>query len=179
MADAGQSADGCKLMEDGLLALKTIRSGQYRPLFLTWLASFYCRFHQKARGLTLLDEARSFMDSGGELWAEPEFYVVKSQLLMLTGDSGRNCAEAEACAKKALDIARAQKSVSQEVRSATNLARIWRDAGKMREAEALVNQVCASIPEEINSRDLQEARAVLEELGHALRTGSELERAKR
>jgi predicted ATPase len=72
--------------------------------------------------------------------------------------------EAEACFHKALAIARQQQAKSLELRAATSLARLWHRQGKKAEARALLAPVYQWFTEGFDTKDLQEARALLEEL---------------
>ena len=49
--------------------------------------------------------------------------------------------EAEACFRKAIDIARQQQAKSWELRAATSLARLWQEQGKIEEARELLAPV--------------------------------------
>ena len=46
-----------------------------------------------------------------------------------------------------------------------SLARLWRDQGKMQQARELLAQVYGWFSEGFDTRDLKEAKALLEELG--------------
>ena len=45
-----------------------------------------------------------------------------------------------------------------------NLARLWRDQGKVRDARELLAPVCGWFTEGFDTRDLKEAKALLEAL---------------
>ena len=51
-----------------------------------------------------------------------------------------------------------------ELRAATSLARLWRDQGKRTEARDLLAPVYAWFTEGFDTRDLIDAKALLEEL---------------
>jgi len=72
---------------------------------------------------------------------------------------------AEACFRRALDVARAQEAKSLELRAAMSLARLWRDQGKRTEARALLAPIYAWFSEGFDTGDLIEAKALLDELG--------------
>lgn len=72
--------------------------------------------------------------------------------------------EAEECFLKAIDIARQQQAKSWELRAATSLARLWREQGKRDEAHAVLFEVYNWFTEGFDTKDLQEAKALLEEL---------------
>jgi predicted ATPase len=63
---------------------------------------------------------------------------------------------------RALAIARAQHAKSWEFRASMSLARLWRDQGKVQEARELVAYGWFS--EGFDTRDLKEAKALLDEL---------------
>jgi predicted ATPase len=64
----------------------------------------------------------------------------------------------------ALEIAKSQQAKSWERRAATSLARLWRDQGKRDEARPLLAPVYGWFTEGFDTRDLKEAKALLEEL---------------
>jgi predicted ATPase len=50
------------------------------------------------------------------------------------------------------------------LRAATSLARLWRDQGKREEARELLAPVDGWFTERVDTRDLKEAKALLDEL---------------
>ena len=72
--------------------------------------------------------------------------------------------EAEACFQQALDTARELSAKSFELRAATSLARLWQRQGKRAEAQQLLAEVYSWFTEGFDTRDLQEAKVLLEEL---------------
>jgi predicted ATPase len=73
-------------------------------------------------------------------------------------------AEAEACFQRALDVARLQEAKSLELRAAMSLSRLWQQQGKRAEAYELLAPVYGWFTEGFDTADLQEAKALLEEL---------------
>ena len=73
--------------------------------------------------------------------------------------------EAEACFHQALDITRRQQAKSLELRAATSLSRLWQRQGKRDVARQLLAPIYGWFTEGFDTADLQEARALLEELG--------------
>jgi predicted ATPase len=59
----------------------------------------------------------------------------------------------------------ARERVSWELRASRSLARLWRDQGKVSEARELLASVYGWFTEGFDTRDLKEAKALLEELG--------------
>jgi predicted ATPase len=82
-------------------------------------------------------------------------------LLSLSAD---NQAEAEACLRQALAVARRQQAKSLELRAATSLSRLWQQLGKRTEAHQLLAEIYGWFTEGFDTADLQDAQALLEEL---------------
>ena len=72
--------------------------------------------------------------------------------------------EAEACFYKAIEIARRQSAKSLELRAVMSLARLWRQQGKKTEARQMLAEIYDWFTEGFDTADLQEAKALLEEL---------------
>jgi predicted ATPase len=65
---------------------------------------------------------------------------------------------------QALAIARRQQAKSLELRAARSLSRLWQRQGKCTEARELLAPVYGWFTEGFDTADLQEAKALLEEL---------------
>jgi predicted ATPase len=72
--------------------------------------------------------------------------------------------EAETHFERALEVARQQQAKSWELRAAMSLARLWHSQGKASEARELLAPVYGWFTEGFDTRDLKEAKALLEEL---------------
>jgi predicted ATPase len=72
--------------------------------------------------------------------------------------------KAEAYFERALTIACQQQAKSWELRAAMSMARLWRDQGKRDEARELLAPAYGWFTEGFDTRDLKEAKALLEEL---------------
>ena len=76
----------------------------------------------------------------------------------------RDAVKAEAYFERALSVARQQQAKSWELRAAMRLSRLWRDQGKVRQARELLAPVYGWFTEGFDTRDLKEAKALLQEL---------------
>jgi predicted ATPase len=65
---------------------------------------------------------------------------------------------------RALDLARSQQAKSIELRAAMSLSRLWHQNGKKEEACRLLKEIYGWFTEGFDTLDLQEAKALLEEL---------------
>jgi class 3 adenylate cyclase/predicted ATPase len=72
--------------------------------------------------------------------------------------------EVESALRTALQIAEEQGAFLLKLRAATSLARLWRSQGKVSEARELLAPVYGWFTEGFDTRDLKEAKALLEEL---------------
>jgi predicted ATPase len=72
--------------------------------------------------------------------------------------------EAEACFHQALEIARQQGAKGFELRAVMSLARLWQPHGKRAQAREMLTGIYGSFTEGFNTADLQEAKAMLDEL---------------
>jgi len=129
-------------------------------------------------GLSVLTEALEVVYKTGECFQEAELYRLKGELMLqqfkvqgstFKVENSQSAihnpqSEAEACFLKAIEVAQSQKAKSWELRAATSLARLWQHQGKRAEAHKLLSEVYNWFTEGFDTKDLQEAKALLEEL---------------
>ncbi len=72
--------------------------------------------------------------------------------------------KAEAHFERALAVARQQQAKSLDLRAAMSMARLWRDQGKRDEARELLAPVYGWFTEGHETRDLKEAKRLLDEV---------------
>jgi predicted ATPase len=112
--------------------------------------------------LTTLREALTLVETTGERYYEAELHRLQGELLL---QAAPDVARAEACFQQALDIARRQQAKSLELRAAMSLGRLWQQQGKHQDAYDLLAPVYGWFTEGFDTADLQEAKAILNELG--------------
>jgi predicted ATPase len=124
---------------------------------------------QAYQGIAVLTEALVLASQTGDRWFEAELYRLKGELTLqqwkVESQKSKE-EEAEACFLKAIDIARQQQAKSWELRAAISLARLWQQQGKRAEAHKLLSDVYNWFTEGFDTKDLQEAKALIEELGY-------------
>ena len=111
----------------------------------------------------MVAEALAHAETKGECWWQAELYRHKGELLVQRGGK-QEVLEAEEGFRLALTVARQQQAKSLELRAATSLARLWQHQGKRTEAYELLAPVYGWFTEGFDTADLQEAKALLEEL---------------
>ena len=113
-----------------------------------------------AKAFTTAD--RTIAQAQGEhalsFWSE--ILRVKGECLLLVGDH----VAAETYFSDALAAAKRQGALSWELRAAASLARLWRSSDRRGDALALLSPVYARFTEGFSTRDLIEARELLEDL---------------
>ena len=132
-----------------------------RAHWLALLAEAYGYAGQTHEGLNVLTEALAAVHNHAGRWWEPELYRLRGALLLHVAAPQE---EAEACLQQALAVARRQQAKSLELRAALSLSRLWQQQGKRAEAHELLTEVYGWFTEGFDTPDLQEAKALLEEL---------------
>jgi hypothetical protein len=110
-----------------------------------------------AEALNKIDEVIAQIERPG--WEERYYYAEALRI------KGGRCAEERPGRRGAsLDWARPQQAKSRELRTATSYARLLRDQNRGAEAYALLAPVYGWFTEGLATKDLKEAKALLEEL---------------
>jgi predicted ATPase len=107
-----------------------------------------------------IGEAKSTVETTGERWCEAEVYHVNGEIALMSPK--QDVPQAETHFQRALAIARQQQAKSWELRAAMSLAGLWRSQGKVQQARELLAPVYGWFTEGFDTRDLKEAKALLE-----------------
>jgi hypothetical protein len=98
----------------------------------------------------------------GQRFYDAELHRRKGEIFLRMPEHGED--EDEVIFREAIDIACSQDAKSLELRAATSLARLWQRQGRKEEAHALLAPVYDWFTEGFDTRDLQDAKALLDEL---------------
>jgi predicted ATPase len=160
-ADLGDLETGIAEMEHALAELAQVSVGIGAPGFLVLFAERLRRVgrHDNALAIVALGLMRG--ESQGAHWGDAELHRVHARTLLDRGDAVE---EAEARLTQSLGIARQQQNNLFALRTAMDIARLWQRRGKRDEARALLAPLHASFTEGFELRDLQDAKALLNEL---------------
>jgi predicted ATPase len=109
-----------------------------------------------------VDEALTLIEKTKERWCEAEVNRIAGEIALKSPE--RDAAKAQAYFNRALFVAREQQAKSWELRAVMSLARLRRDQGKRDEARELLAPVYGWFTEGFDTRDLTEAKALLDEL---------------
>jgi predicted ATPase len=119
---------------------------------------------QTTKGLTSVGQARDMIACTGEQTYAAEVSRCQGELLLLRAGT-HTWSAAEVCFQQALCIAQRQQARLWELRAAMSLSRLWQQQGKQGEAAALLAPIYGWFTEGVDTADLQEAKALLAELG--------------
>jgi predicted ATPase len=161
-AFTGEFSDAVRIINSGMTAFRSIGNTIWTPFFLSHLARAHANLGQFDDARQWIGEAMTMMEVAKEKWCEAELHRIAGEIGLKSPDP--DAAKAERHFNDALAVARAQQAKSWELRAAMSMARLWRDQGKGHEARALLAPVYGWFTEGFDTRDLREAKALLDEL---------------
>jgi predicted ATPase len=156
----GDNFHGIQTITQGIAALRSTGATAFLPLYLPFLATAHKQLNQCDEAWHVIDEAMTVVKTSKESWCEAEVNRVTGEIALAWAKPDK----AQAYFDRALSVARQQQAKSWELRAAMSLARLWRDQGKAQQARELLAPVYGWFTEGFDTRDLKEAKALLEEL---------------
>jgi predicted ATPase len=159
---SSKPADAIDKITSGIGLWRSTGSTLYLPLYLTYLARAFAAIGELDNARRCIGEAMTAMEATQENWIEAELNRAAGEIVLLGAQP--DPARAELSYHRALAVARQQQAKSWELRAAMSLARLWRDQGKSQQARELLAPVYGWFTEGFDTRDLKEAKALLEEL---------------
>lgn len=183
LAECGRVDEGLELIAKGLEASRRIGTEVGGTYYRWLLATAYRRKGLVPEALGALEDALVVAERTGERYWEPELLRLKGQLLLEHGVeleraagvnaarpepsmAGRSEDAAERCFEAARRRAREQGAALFELRAVVALSRLWARSGRRDDAERLLEQSLARMPERgTEAADLTGARLALATLG--------------
>jgi class 3 adenylate cyclase/predicted ATPase len=158
----GRFAEGTAALSAGLAVWEQGGGGLCSPYVKSVLAEGIAELGDVGGALHVINEVTAQVERPGweERWYHAETLRTKGWLLSLKGDTEG----AEGAFIASLDWARTQQAKSWELRTATSYVRLMREQGRAREAHDLLAPVYGWFTEGFATKDLQDAKALLEEL---------------
>jgi predicted ATPase len=123
--------------------------------FLCLAASAHLRAGKKQAATQLLARAEAHMGETGERWYEAELHRLRGEIVQ-----ARDPQQAAASFQHAIGVARAQGAKLWELRASVSLATLWRQEKKRDTARQLLAPILSAFAEELDTPDLQAARAL-------------------
>jgi predicted ATPase len=174
LAMQGAVETGLAQLRQALAAYRASGTTLTQSWFLGLCAEVCEQAGQVEEGLQVLREALAFVEHTSERFYEAELWRHKGELLLQSGvwesaplespSRHPHAVDAAACFQQAITVARRQQAKSLELRAAMSLARLWQRQGQHAEARQLLAAVYGWFTEGFDTADLQEAKALLEEL---------------
>lgn len=131
------------------------------PLFRISEAEILLQNQRSDEAIALLDRAAAEADATGQHYSEAEGFRVRACARL---SQGAPLAEVEALFQRGLATARRQNARLFELRTATSLAQVWRDVGRLDDARKLLAPSYDWFTSGHDTVDLIQARAVLDSL---------------
>jgi predicted ATPase len=162
LAAEGESRQGIEQMRRTLAAYRAIGSEISRPHFLGLLAEALMSSGQLDDALASVTEALAVADNTDHRYYESELHRLRGEIMLALIPEAE--AEAETSFRRAIKVAQKQKARSFELRARLSLGRIRQRQGRGEEARCELAAVYDAFDEGFDTRDLTEARALLDEL---------------
>jgi class 3 adenylate cyclase/predicted ATPase len=162
LVEQGQGEAGIAQIHQGLATQRATgvvpRTSRLGPL-----AEAYGKVGQIEAGLRVVAEALAISNRPAQgTEGTAELYRLQGELLLR--QAVPDASQAEAYFQQALAIARHQQAKSLELRAAMSLSRLWQGQGKHDAARELLAPIYGWFTEGFDTADLQEAKALLDEL---------------
>jgi predicted ATPase len=162
LALTGKSADAVEVLTSAVNAYRSAGSTALVPLDMLYLAQAHADLGQFADAWSCIGEAMKAEEAAKDRLWEADILRVAGEIALDSPEP--DPVKAQAYFERALAVARQQQAKSWELRAAMSLARLWRDQGKVQQARELLAPVYGWFTEGFDTRDLKEAKALLEEL---------------
>lgn len=148
--------DPGRLIELALGAYRATGARFQSTYHLVLLAQALAARGRRDEGFAALRDAMTVTEETGERFVEAEIHRVEGNLWL----GGNGSAEAETCYMRSLDVARAQGARALELRTASDLARLWAGRGDRARAADLLGPIYGWFTEGLGTTDLKEAKAL-------------------
>ncbi|WP_456721277.1 MULTISPECIES: ATP-binding protein [unclassified Bradyrhizobium] len=158
----GRSLDAIEILTTAVAAYRSTAATIYMPFVSLHLARAHAELGNFTNAWHHIDDAIAGTERSQEKWAESEMHRTAGEIALMLPEADET--KAEACFERSLTVARGQKAKSWELRTATSLARLWRDQGKRPAAHNLLASIYGWFTEGFDTLDLKQAKALLDEL---------------
>ena len=158
----GQEKLGLATLHDGISAFRTLGDRVGLPYFEGALAEALAANGRPQEGLPMVDGAIAQLSGVSSHWCTSELLRIRGEILLRIAKP--DVSGAEASFLDAIRIARVREAKALELRGALALARLWKQQGRTSEARQLLAPVYNWFTEGFDTKDLQEANVLLEEL---------------
>jgi predicted ATPase len=163
MCERGEIELGTRLFEDGLSGYRATGARLGLSWFLALRGELFGKDSRTGEGLLIIEEALSHIANTGERYYEAEVHRLRGELLLRHGYSEAITA-AQTSFQQSLNVAADQHAKSWELRAGKSMANLWLRQGRFREGVKLLGPIYDWFVEGFQTRDLKEARHLLDYL---------------
>jgi predicted ATPase len=161
-ATTGKPSDAVRAITSGLSSWHATGTTVWIPTFLSFLARAYAELGQFGNASRCIREAIVTVQTTNESWYEVDIHRIAGEMALKSPEVSTG--DAEAHFERALAVARQQQAKSWELRASISMARLWRSQGKTQQAREQLALVYYRFTEGFDTRDMKEAKVLLEEL---------------
>jgi len=175
----GEFEKGIAKMHKALDILQAIGAGTCFTRLYSRIMEAYILTQETEKGLDIYDNAMKILRRDDERYCEAELYRLKGELLLVKAEEMKTQAgtkkaekeevkkheeEAESLFRKAIEVSRKQQAKSLELRAVVSLIRFLKKQGRDKEIKQALQDIYAWFTEGLDTLDLQEAKALLDEM---------------
>ena len=161
LGQLGDDVQGIRRLEEGLAAYNQLGARNNLTFAICLSAETYLMGRQYEKAMEQVNVALATSSEIGDRWSLPQINMIRARILQETCSSADT---AEACVRTAIDVSQSQGAKGFELRAATSLARLWRNQSKIQQARELLAPVYGWFTEGFDTRDLKDAKGLLEEI---------------
>ena len=160
LVEQGKVDDGMSQLMQNVAMYQDSGAEGGSSAFLAGLGELHIRSGRREEGLRTLEAGFEMDRRNGERYYKPELYRLKGECALESGEADT----AAEYFQSGLELARQQQAKSWELRLATSLSRLWLQQEKKTEAQELLTPVYDWFTEGFETADLQEAKALLDQI---------------
>jgi class 3 adenylate cyclase/tetratricopeptide (TPR) repeat protein len=161
LVQEGRMAEGVERMNQGFAMRRAAGAHLVHSSFFPVLAESHIHSDQFDAAERLLMDGFKHIESSGERHSEAELHRMQARWLLRTGS---DVEAAVSRFRRAIEVARSQEARLFELRATTDLVTLWHERGDQRGALRLLTPIYSWFTEGFDTKDLKEARALLNQL---------------
>jgi len=158
----GKASHAVQRITSGIAALRSAGTAFWMPLHSSYLGRAYAELGQFDDAWRSIGEAIDTIENTKEIWFEAEANRIAGEIALQSPKP--DVTKAQEYFERAHAVSHKQQAKSWELRASMSLARLWRDRGKVQQARELLALVYGWFTEGFDTRDLKDAKALLDEL---------------
>ena len=162
LALTGKASHAVQRITSGIAALRSAGTAFWMPSHSSYLGRAYAELGQFDDAWRSIGEAIDTIENTKETWFEAEANRIAGEIALQSPKP--DATKAQEYFERALAAARKHQAKSWELRASMSLAHLWRDQGKVQQARELLAPVYGWFAEGFDTRDLKDAKALLDEL---------------